>query len=336
MNLFIKNIVLFTLPILIVLAALFSIDFFKIFEFKHDYYTDNFIGVNRGMITTKTYNYLKNSEKYDSFIFGSSRSNAYHCNEWSKHLNDSAKPFHFDASNESIWGISKKIEYIDSLGEPIKNALLIIDRETLSATEMANGHLFISMPCISKKSKIDYYATFLRASINFRFLVSVLDYSIFKRHRKYMLSYIDISKDSSLFKTCDLIYGSEKLLKKDSIAYYKKMIEKNVFYDRSKKKDTKLTIPQLEVKQLQSIRAIFKKLNTNYKIVISPLYDQIPLENDQLQLFHDIFGKENVFNFSGSNKNTEPLTNYYESSHYKPFVANKIMREIYGKSATVD
>jgi len=40
-------------------------------------------------------------------------------------------------------------------------------------------------------------------------------------------------------------------------------------------------------------------------------------------------GKKNVYDFSGKNKLTTPIGNYYETSHYRPHVANKIMELIY-------
>jgi hypothetical protein len=41
------------------------------------------------------------------------------------------------------------------------------------------------------------------------------------------------------------------------------------------------------------------------------------------------FGSSNVYNFSGKNEFTTDLSNYYESSHYRPLLADKILKEIY-------
>ena len=40
-------------------------------------------------------------------------------------------------------------------------------------------------------------------------------------------------------------------------------------------------------------------------------------------------GKQNVFDFSGINFITNDYHNYYENSHYRPHVADYIMKEIY-------
>lgn len=316
------------LPLLFIVMVIFAIDPFKIFGFKNDYYTDTFVGVNRGMVTTKTYNHLRLKEKYDSFILGSSRSHAFHCTHWSKFLNN-AKPFHFDANCENILGISQKLQYIDELDEPIRNALVVLDRGYLHSTELNSGHLFVTMPCVSKQPKWRFYKSYVSAALSFRFWVAYIDYTLFGTYRNYMNAYIDVSGDYGIFKTADLIYGQEELIKKDSISYYKDLTQKGVFYTRPISQPEAYHVTETQKRHLNTIKRIFDKHKTQYKIVISPLYNQVPLEKEQLELLQTVFGKTNVFDFSGKNEFTEPVGNYYESSHYKPLVANKIMTIIY-------
>ena len=40
-------------------------------------------------------------------------------------------------------------------------------------------------------------------------------------------------------------------------------------------------------------------------------------------------GEENVFDFSGVNEFTNEMTNYYETSHYRPKVCKELLRIIY-------
>jgi len=80
---------------------------------------------------------------------------------------------------------------------------------------------------------------------------------------------------------------------------------------------------------LKKIKEIFTRHNTRYKIIISPIYDQIPLEQEQLNLLYEVFGKENVYDFSGKNRFTEPISNYYETVHFKPYVAHEILNIVY-------
>jgi len=330
MKTFLKRLVIFTLPSILIVIAVVSIDFFKIFGFQ-DYYSSQKVVINREMVTTTTYNHFRDKEKFDAFIFGSSRSQAFKCEHWKSYLENNAKPFHFDASGEGIWGISKKIEYIDELGDTIKNALVVIDRKALRITHPVEGHLFVAMPCVSKSSETEYYSEFIKASLNIRFLSAYLDYSIFETHREYMGSYMTRKKQDHVvnIKNCDIWYGWDKEIEMDSLNYYKDRIDKGAFYNRPKSELIKCEVTPEEIAQLHSIKTIFDKHNTNFKIVISPVYDQIPMEKEQIAILEQVFGRENIYNFSGKNKFTEPIHNYYESSHYRPHVAHEIMDIIY-------
>ena len=330
MKKFIIKLLIFKIPVIFLIVMVITMDFFKIHGFQN-YYSTQKIELNREVITTSTFNHFMKKEKFNSFIFGSSRSQAYKCANWSKYLDENAVTFHFDASGEGIWGVSKKIEYINEIGDTIKNALIVIDRRTLRQTNPRNGHLFIPMPCISQSSKSEYYLTFLKASLNPKFLIANLDYSIFKTYRGYMGSMIRRYKYDHQVnnKNCDTWYGYDKHIAIDSLGYYNELIKKGIFYKRPKTVLSECKVTLKENQQLKTIKNIFEKHKTKYKIVISPVYDQIPMEKAQIELLENLFGKENIYNFSGKNQYTQPIHNYYESSHYRPNVANDILDIIY-------
>lgn len=332
MKKFLKNIFYFASPFLLVLALVLYFDIFKIFGFQEGYYKNNFIELPREMICTKTYQHYRDSMHFNSFILGSSRSNAFKLANWSQYLDKDAIPFHFDGNGEGIYGISSKVNYIHELGDNINNALIILDRTILSGTKIKKGHLYIPHPSVSKESYYEYYLVFLKAMIDPKFNVAYADYFIFKKNRDYMKGLINGFKyqDSTNNVNCDLWYGFDKHIKNDSLGYYNELIDQGVFYNRPKEENSWVSeITDLEITQLNVIKDIFDRHNTNYKIVISPVYDQVPLEQEQVDLLNKIFGVENVYNFSGKNKFTEPISNYYEDNHYRPHVANEIMEIIY-------
>ena len=333
MKKFIYNLITIISPFFIIIIIVGYVDFFKIWGYQGDYYEDNKVGLNRGMICTKTYNHYRKKEKFNSFIFGSSISQAYKCKEWIKFIDRNSRPFHFDASGEGILGISKKVGYIDELGDTIKNALIILDRTILKKTYYNEGHLFIPMPEVSKSSYFNYYFAFLKASLDPKFIIAYTDFSIFDKHRGYMGNLISKQKykNTANYKNCDLWYGHDEHIRIDSLAFYQKLIDKGIFYKRPIKNKWICKVTNQEISQLQYIKKIFDKHNTNYKIVISPKYDQIPIEKEQLRLLFKIFGEENIYNFSGKNIYTDKISNFYEAGHYRPVVANDIMKKIYGK-----
>ena len=338
MKTFLKKIISFSLPFLIVLMVIIGIDFFKIFGFHKDYYSNNFVGLNRSTVTTKTYKHYRTSEKFNAFIFGSSRTLSYNIDNWAKHLNRDAKTFHFDAAGEGIWGVLKKMEYITAFGDKINHALIVLDQEALTVNTNRSGHLYIENPEVSKESKKTYYSEFFKVSINPKFIFAYTDYALFKTHRDYMGFMIHRRKyqDSVNTINCDFFWGYDKQIQEDSIKYYNMLIDKNVFYDRAEKIKENVEITDIEIAQLKKIKTLLDYHNTDYKIVISPLYDQIPLDSHRLKILNNIFGKAHVFNFSGENKFTEPISNFYEASHYKPYIANEIMNIIYNNEHQID
>jgi hypothetical protein len=87
------------------------------------------------------------------------------------------------------------------------------------------------------------------------------------------------------------------------------------------------------LKLLNEISHVVNENNINLKIVISPLYNQISFNDIDKQVLITLFGNKSIYDFSGKNNFTENILNYYENSHYKPYVANKIMDLIYSDSS---
>ncbi len=97
------------------------------------------------------------------------------------------------------------------------------------------------------------------------------------------------------------------------------------FYKRSNKQIflNKILLDK-QREMLLKIKNIFDHFNTNYRIIISPLYDQLSLENTDTNFLKTLFGNK-YFDFSGINEFTNEFYNYYEESHYRPIIAEKIL-----------
>lgn len=324
------KLVVFIMPFFLLISIVLILDPLKVFRDYDDYYKDNFVNINRELICLKLYD--KNSKflKYDSYIFGSSRSHAFRVENWLKFLPSDASGFHFDANGESIYGIYNKMRYIDETGGSIKNALIVLDYFTLTATKNREGFLFISPPQLSKEPSYKFYVEQIKPVLDIKYTVGYLDYYIFKKYRCYMEGYFNDIKNINISNnnTGDLYYYKDKIIDKDPIAYYSKMINSGVFYDRSRIIYKPVRVDESEINLVNNIKKLLIKHNTNYKIVISPCYDQVRLGYDHLKLLTDFFGN-NVYDYSGVNKYTNSVYNYYEDEHYRPHVANEIMRTIY-------
>ena len=107
------------IPLTLLLSVYIFLDPFKViysYEIFYDSSAKGWVGLNKDYVSTSTFlNGYKNNH-YNSFIFGNSRSIFYQISDWEKHLPAGSSCFHFDASGETLFGIGKKIEFIDSRG----------------------------------------------------------------------------------------------------------------------------------------------------------------------------------------------------------------------------
>ncbi|MFT5386796.1 MAG: hypothetical protein ACI81W_004214, partial [Saprospiraceae bacterium] len=124
MNKFIYRLILFFIPILVLVVTFLILDPFKVFYDYDSYYKNNLVTLNRESVCLRTYNKYREQEQFDSFIFGSSRSQAFKCEQWQSHLSQESKLFHFDAGGEGVYGVRNKVKYIDSIGSKLNNALV--------------------------------------------------------------------------------------------------------------------------------------------------------------------------------------------------------------------
>ena len=117
------------------------------------------------------------------------------------------------------------------------------------------------------------------------------------------------------------------MISRDSIGYYERLIYNGTF---NSKKITHKKFNYVKIEGLQdSIKYIFIKHNTDYEIVISPNFDKKRIDTKLYRLLVSNFGNSNLFDYSGENEYTRDISNYYESSHYRQILANKIMQKVY-------
>jgi len=336
MKKFIFQCIAFSIPFIFIIISVILWDPFKVFFQYEDYYNSNIFG-NRA--NTCLALFLKNNpqRKYNSFIIGNSKSLAFRVHDWQQYFaaDKNFSGFHFDGSNEGIYGMTKMIKFLSIHTDSLKNILLILDYHTFHDISNKNEHLFILPPSISGESSITFYSKFIHASLDPKFIYYCIEYNLTKKYKPFMQNIL-ISPDA-LYNSDNLTgdiysYQREKDINSDSIKYYREKIKNGVFYDRRIKVIPDDTMPLITLARLKEIEKICKQHNTNIKIVISPLYEQISLGKKNLTTLNEIFGANNVFDFSGENEFTRDIGNYYEFSHYRPKVARTIMAKIYGNN----
>lgn len=321
------KICLFLSPLLVLFVGYLITDPFKIVR-TYDAYPDNFAkSLNRDRISTQIF--LNNHQKYHykSFIFGSSRSSVFYAKEWGKHINDST-PYHFDASCETISGVAYKMKFIEEKGNKLDNVLFVFDRSLFNYEQDTLGSVFVQDYRVSGLDWWKYQMVFINTYFSKGFFLAFYDNLITGNYKDYMKQFLEFRKINYTPVVNDFIFTSYiEQIKKDSVAYYN---QPNFFYQRSSEKNLPPpAIKKYQLKFLDMIRKSLLKNHTKFKIILGPTYDQAYFNNEDLAILQQYFGNENIYDFSGINEYTNNVANYYEIYHYKPSVANEIMRRIY-------
>lgn len=317
MNKFLIKSFLFSSPVLLMVIFYFIYDPFDVLH-KNSYSNVP----NRDFVSTEAFIRNYSAYKYDSYIFGNSRSIFFEVIDWEKHITFK-NCFHFDASGESLYGIEKKLSFLYGLNVEMRNVLLLVDYETLMETNNSKGHLFIKHPLISGESYYSFQKEFFSAFFDIYYLKSLV--------LSTFLSQKQVDNDNSDYniKYNEIKYSKyERMIEKNPDDYY--IPKTNIFYKRD---SLQSYYPQIIGKKqkdiLSNIASILNQKKTYYKIIINPLYDQKKIDTLDLKELKNIFGKSNVFDFSGINFITEDVHNYYETSHYRPHVSRMILNEVY-------
>lgn len=324
---FIRQLLIFSIPVIILISSYIWGDPFKII-YNYDLYLSEIVMLNRGYISTRVF--LNNNEKcnFDSFIFGSSRSTAFTCKEWKKYLSPDSSPFAYGNWNETIRGISKKVQFIDLNGNRIKNAVIVIDTDQTFkkiSRSLDRDHYLISGNSIGEFHKF-YFSQTLRECW---LIPASVDYKLFRTRRTYMKGFVGMNPGDLDPVNNDYLPDEEELIMKDSIDYYSGSLGR--FYERpDKERESGIQITPDDSAMIRHMNSIFIKNKTIVKIIVSPLYNQIKLNKHDLEVLQEIFGKKNVYDFSGVNVITENIYNYKKDvSHFRNRTGSLILKLMY-------
>ena len=331
---FLFKISLITFPFICLFLIYIFLDPFKVIRNYETFYQSgypSYVTLDVDYVSTQTF--INNNPKYNynAFIFGNSRSRFFEIDTWKKYIHTD-NCFHFDASDETLLGISRKLKFLNKNHVPINHALIILDYSTLIQTDEKKGHLFINHPALSEQNLFLFQLEFFKSFLAPDFLRAYLDFKFNNKVKDYM-------KNDFLLNDAPIDYNNkynemrfsnfEEIIKRNPSEFYNKNKMK-VFYSRDTiQKYSPEVIKNLQLIMLNEMSEIFKLNKTNFKIIINPLYDQLKLNLKDIETLNNVFGRENVFDFSGINEITKDFQNYYDNSHFRPHVADSIMINIY-------
>lgn len=314
------------LPVIIVSAAVYiyaKIDVYRDFG-KYDNYSWKYSFQQLGDVSTKK---LLNSERrYNSFIFGSSRSvSVYACYLQTKISN--SRFFHYGSYLETVGGIYQKLKLLDSLGYNLNNIYIYIDTDFTFVKDgkpRDNDHYLIT-----GENKYSYYLKHFRS-----FYDSDIKFKIITGSKLTPKDYPGwesdlVTNDSrhtcsdSILKSYGNIDNSEK--QSNRVELLKKS---GILKERSNVQEYKhKQISREEEELLEKIKAILDRHKSNYYIIITPLYDQKKINAADFDILKKIFGN-NVYDFSGINDITNDENNYTDGSHFQYYISKKIIDSV--------
>lgn len=314
------------IPFLAILISYFVLDPFQVLYAK-DRFDKIFVAIpNRDYVSTQVYISSYKKRKYSSFIMGNSRTMAFLVKDWVPYIHDS-HAFHYDASNESLYGIWKKLEFLKENNAAIKHVLIVCDAELLSTVNNYESHLFRKDPRVTHEYPLAFQFSFLKAYFSNSFFYQLQKQRVTGKFTPDMLEMLENRRVYYDPITNDLTLPDiETEIQRDSLGYY----AHNERLKRSRVPMVqKAVIGAEQLKQLVAIKNIFLKNHTDFQFVISPLYYQKQINPADLAILEQIFGQDKIHDYSGVNEFTAEKGNYYEDSHYRPFIGRRIMRQIY-------
>lgn len=319
-----------------VLLSVFYVfsDPFKVIYHYDSYYIDNEVNpvyLNKDHVGTQNLLNRKQERNYNSFILGNSRSMFYEVKTWASFLDSGSNCYHLDASAESLYGLHNKITFLDEQQFNLKNIMIVMDENSLAKLNPGSRQLDINSPLNSKEVSAFYFQyVFFKTFFNIKFLIPYIHYKLNgNKVKDYMYN----------LRLLDNKYiGYNATTNEYQLTQVNNEISEGKYYTPAKIAEFTIRYPneyaapcltEAHIQLLKNMANIFSKHNTKLKFVISPAYQQVRIDTTDLAALKTIFGKEAVYDFSGKNDLTESYLNFYEKIHYRPFVADSVMRYIY-------
>lgn len=332
MKRFLKKILLFVSPVVAVVGIYIILDPFMVVHHHSPFFErECYVGINPNVGYVSTMTYIENlpEQDYDSFIFGNSRSVHFLIDDWQQHIDPAARCFHFNADGESLYGMLKKIELIDSLGGKLSNALLIVDNTLLGKAKNNEGHLFAIPPALEGgRGKTRFQWQYIKAFLTPRFTVAYADYAITGKIKDYMRAGFFVSDE---YITYD--YRRNELKETG----FEREIAAGTFYTPTRKAYftdfpgtvAKPSIGAQQAQMLTEIATLLHEHHTNYKVIVCPIFNKIKLNPADLAFLQATFGIDAVYDFSGVNSYTADYRGYYDAYHPRPTITRQIINQVY-------
>lgn len=285
--------------------------------------------INWGHVTIESYKYFDPQGHYDSFIFGSSLSGYYRIQDWQRHLPADARPFHFNASRETLYGILNKLKYLTAHGAKIKNALIIMEDEMLMRQPLDNDVLFVQHPQTTKDiSWWKFHQLYFNAYRRPELIAYLLcPGTMAQRMLDEGYATTDITTRIEPINEGYYRQADSLIAVNPSEFYTPEHLARYALPIKELPCQTKITVPVDAV--LNAIATILKKQGADYQVIIPPHYGYEAIGSSDLYQLELIFGQDRVHDFSHDPKMGTDLHYYYDDGHLIAQACAQLMDSAY-------
>jgi hypothetical protein len=321
------KIALLLFPFSSIVAVYFVNDPFMVLH-SYKRFDKSHVMLNEAYVGWQNYMVNRDSIRFDSFIMGNSCTMAFRSNAWEKYLKKGSRAVRFFDTGESLGGVCQKLQALDAVGAPIKNVLVIVNKNLLKDIYpmQDNGHLFSAEA--AQIGPMEFQMNFLQKFLDPNFTIPYLDYLITGKYTPYMDGIINPGPPIREPYTNNFYNPREKEIQREGERYW--MLHKKEFKPRiNAGKEEERTIFYEQMKLLRNIRNVCDRHGADLKFVISPDYYQKRTNGKDIALLRAVLGQSAVWDFTGINPYTSDIHNFYEPGHFRPILGEYLLKQIY-------
>lgn len=277
---------------------------------------------------------LKAGRSYDSFIMGSSMSQAYTVESWKQYLPQGASVFHLDASEETLQGMVDKINYLNRKGIVVKNALIVIEEAMLHRDVCDNNFLFVRpWSTTGEVSWLEFQLQFFNAyktPLMVKYSVCPNRYQKEMIQRRYATTLIHEHTDA----TNENIFAHiDSIIANDAATYFTPQRLRANHYEPLPGV-ARPGITEARERELVQLSQLLKANGTHYCVLIPPRYNRQVLHPHDLALLNQHLGSSNVCDLSRHPYASTPTAYYDWAAHLTTTRCDTLLMEAYCRLKT--
>lgn len=316
------------LPFVPLIATYFLFDPDMILR-KYKRFDQSEVFLNEGYVGWQNYLNNRDSIPYNSFIMGNSCTMAFRTDEWEKYLTEDSRAVRFFENGESFAGVCQKVNALDKNNARIDNLLIILDSKSFSYTVPSqNTNRIFSHEAVGI-SHSQFVLKNLQAFLMPQKCFPYLEYKVTGKFSSNMKRVILEEGPIREPYTNNFLNPREREIDRDGENYWNNHREEFHKKERFPGQTDGQVIFKNQEKLLRELKDICNKHCTKLSLIVGPDFYQKKINQKDLEKLQEIFGNENIFDFTGVNQYTEDYHHYYEPGHYRPILGAKLLKQIY-------